>query len=221
MNPFDSIKEITAIKPGFRILRQGRQPSKLPLPENLRRKQELENWRSAIWACKHKFIPILDPQMRDLARKAMYRMLKFHHPEMIDIFMFGMGQIYLFTGSVKKLESFIWAVFNGATFLIDNCGSRIMNPDPLNDICLESLKRFLIFDPSEEQLVVDENLIRRAKKLSEFIGPIPTERPWNGVWMAEMDDLRDRTIAKFGIAEAKSLWGESTSPTPVVPPLAP
>ena len=150
----------------------------------------------------------------------MYRMQKFHHPEMIDIFMFSMAQIYLFTGSVKKLESYILAVFNGATFLIDTCGSTIIKPVPLNNIDLESLKPLLIYDLTDERLVVDENLICRAKRLSEFIGPMPTERPWNDVWIAELDDLRDRTIAKFGIAEADSLWGKSTSPTPVVPPLA-
>lgn len=220
MKTFDPIAKITAIKPGFRILRQGRQPSKLPLPENLRRKKEIENWRSAIWVCKHIWFSSLDPQVRELARKSMYRMQKFHHPEMIDIFMFSMAQIYLFTGSVKKLESYILAVFNGATFLIDTCGSTIIKPVPLNNIDLESLKPLLIYDLTDERLVVDENLICRAKRLSEFIGPMPTERPWNDVWIAELDDLRDRTIAKFGIAEADSLWGKSTSPTPVVPPLA-
>ena len=117
------------------------------------------------------------------------------------------------------METFTLAVFKGATFLIDIRDNMYISNDLINSTDFESLKPLLIYDPTDEHLVVDEHLIQRAKRLSEFIGPIPAKRPWSDAWMTRLEDLRNRTIAKFGIAEAESLWGRSTPPTPVVPPL--
>lgn len=196
-----------------RVLKCGKQPERLPIPGNLRQQLKVEAWRDKIWQAKHKELALLHPQFRELIRKMQWSMARVGMHEMALNLLLALFITYTFTGSVAKLQEFIEAVWNGHVFLVDLRPLGLKNIVP-NLPGAELLKRLCLYFPHTEEPLPEERL-KHAKTFAEFLGPIPSERPWMAEWDAELKALRSQMVTELGEQLAAELWaGTNTTRKP-------
>ena len=203
-----SVRKVGALP--ARVLRSGKQPSKLPLPAHLRHQHKLEKWREKIRQSRYQFLGLLDPQYRELMRKIAFRMTTAKLPGMVPKFLAGLFSTWLFTGSVQKMEAFILEVWKGRIFLMND--RRFLPQDlPTDRPKLELLQALLLYDPKGYPAGVEVATALEATHFFAFVGPSPRLKPWIREWATEMEDVRKQAAAELGEEMAHELGADPSA----------
>ena len=193
-----------------RVLRLGKQPSKLPLPANLRHQHKLAKWREKIRQSRYQFLGLLDPQYRELMRKITFRMTTAKLPGMVPKFLAGLFSTWLFTGSVQKMEAFILEVWKGRIFLMND--RRFLPQDrPTDRPKLELLQALLLYDPKGYPAGVEVDTALAATDFFAFLGPPAPVQPWIHEWATELEEGRKQAAAELGEAMAHELGADPSA----------
>ena len=143
---------------------------------------------------------MLDPQIRELERKADYSMRKAGLSPMADNLTVVLFAMYFFTGSVEKMEKFILDLSNGQIFLMDDQVFRLENI-ATNLPKTELIKSLLLYHPAYHPDGVDLKGLE-VISIRDFMGPVPAEKPWIYEWHSEVQELRRQAAAELGAEQA-------------------
>jgi len=191
-----------------RILKNGRQPAKLPIPASVRHLKRMDHWRELIWRADYKFFFVLQPQVREMFRKIAFGMEREKRADLFKNFQLGLLQFWMKTGSVPRMQDFVTAVWSGNVFLFDVDLPGLPEKIPANHPALNSLKSLLIYQPCQDSKSTDLDRVLGAKKFTDFLGPTAPERPWNTTWVSEMKTVRKQASAELGEATVKGICSE-------------
>jgi hypothetical protein len=191
-----------------RVLKNGKQPSLLPIPEIVRQRRSVEKWRERIWRVRHKYVVLLHPQYRDLMRKIACSMEKTDLHQMVIHLRVGLFLTWFLTGSIGKMEELILEIIRGRVFLMNG---RLFLPEntPEDLPKLELRKRLLLYDPKCYPAGPDAAPDPEVTLFSDFLTPLPEMKLWLRQWAAEKDEVRRGAAAELGQAVADKLWTES------------
>jgi len=150
----------------------------------------------------------LDPQFREMIRKMEWTMKRAGLPHITANFWLGLFDVWMFTGSVRKMEELILHLWEGGMLLMDRraIGQNNIHPDQPEP---ELQKSLLLYNPHSLKPLAPEHHTS-AKPFIDFLGTLPRERSWVAEWLLELETLRMLSIAELGEKSAAELWAEST-----------